>query len=103
MKKLLIIVGDFNDGDFGTTTNEVQDKEINKLLKIATAISKCQVGHNWEGNLKKTYPTLTQKEFDWFNHYLPFNGETGESIHSIVTIKILTVTEEQELYSKYKL
>lgn len=107
MKKIVLIEGDTNDADYVTREEIVSEKDIEFLKKIGEALKNtpAQCYHNW-GNSdycdKEESPyamykdVLTKKEIDNFNdNFCPY-GEHG--IHTIESIRILTISEEDKLF-----
>lgn len=103
MKRVLIIKADTNDGDYITSEHEIKGwllDKLDSLTKIASAIKDCSNHYNWpygqcEGNPRAIYAgILTDDEIDFFNDLVPY-GEWG--IHTIESIRILTISEEINL------
>jgi hypothetical protein len=112
MKKIVIIKADYNDADYVTEQSEITGSpELESLVKkVAKCIKeqnkkKVYSGHNWITydlyDAKRGSPPpimymdcLTQDEIEEFNSFVPY-GEDG--VHTIVSIKILTVSDEEVL------
>lgn len=115
MYKKIVIIGDFNDADYCTSEDKITEEHIQKLLPVIEAIKNCKHRHNfptteyfnprYDKSLSELYPDFYEKHEDGeiifktegaglLYDYVP-RGEYG--IHTIKSIKILTVLEEQQL------
>ncbi len=103
MKRILVIKADTNDADYITSEHNVSNwptEAFVSLTKIANAIKDCSNHFNWpygeyDGNPRAIYGgILTDDEIDFFNDLVPY-GEWG--IHTIKSIRILTISEEINL------
>lgn len=103
MKKLLIIVGDYNDADYSTSIHlldpdDLYDTELLKLLpKVSNALKDCKDSHNWPNSeyskisARELYNgILTEKDIDIFEEFIP-HGEYG--IHSIEEISVYDIND----------
>jgi hypothetical protein len=103
MKKYIIIKADTNDADYVTSEQQINDSQLNVLKPIIEVIKSVK-GYNWEtGEMEDGHTPkelyidtglLTQKQVDLIDIYIP-HGEYG--IHTIESIKVLTILEEEEL------
>jgi hypothetical protein len=110
MKKIVIIKADYNDADYVTEQSEITNSpELEELVrKVAKCIKEQNKNHKYGNNwvtfdhiIKGFSPPqvmykdiLTQEEIEEFNSFVPY-GENG--IRTIVSIKILTVSDEEVL------
>lgn len=117
MKKYIIITGDTNDGDYISEKTQISDENLEIIKPVIKAIKDYNEDKtityqkwNWwdikdynnrRDNSKPTPKELylntgkcSQEAFDIFNDYIP-HDEYG--IHSIDSIELLTVIEEQKL------
>lgn len=95
-KKILVIEADENDADYLTETHEVTDEQIKQLKPIIKAIANFDGDDdtNWEDPEEQYAGKLTPKQIDFMNDFVP-SGQDG--IHTIISIKILHVTKEEQL------
>lgn len=104
MKQILLIKADTNDGDYVTSEHEVEGflkDNLDVIVKVANAIKNCTNRHNWQTGdcevtpLSELYKdVLTEEDIDFFDEHTPY-GEYG--IHTIKSVRLLTVTEELKL------
>lgn len=101
MKLYIEIKADTNDADYVTQRTEINEEELENLLPIIEVVKNIGIDHNWPAHehlgysLDKTYQgLLSEEQLTWFNGFVPC-GEYG--VHSIDSIKILTIIEEEEL------
>ena len=112
MKEILIIEGDTNDADYITSEHIVtNDNKVKELVaKVADALKAVkkktkEYGYKWNASeyshdsspeeMYKDY--LTEDDIEGFNDLIPY-GENG--IHSINSIRILTVAKEEALIKR---
>ncbi len=109
MKKILIVKADCNDGDYIEESNEITIAQLHKFAPMFKAIGETP-GHNfesgdcvrtesWDEVYRKTVgKDMTEDEWEEyteeFSDFVP-HGEYG--IHSIESIRVLTVIEEEKL------
>lgn len=100
MQKYIIVKADTNDADYITKKSKITDEQIKKIKHITKIISKNdnswgkgEVGYNdkFEDRYKDL---LSEEEMNLFENFTPF-GEWG--IHSIESVEILEVTNEEKL------
>ena len=89
MKKYIEIEGDYNDGDYTKQTTLVSDEEIEKLKHIIKTVKR----YDGKINSYKKYLDINKQAI--LEPYLP--KHEGEDIHTIESIKIITVTNEEVL------
>lgn len=89
MKKYIEIEGDYNDGDYTKRTTLVSDEEIAKLKPIIRKIK------TYHGKVKFYNKDIDDEKLDFLEQYLP--KHEGEDVHTIESIKIITVTNEEIL------
>lgn len=111
MKKYIEVRADTNDADYITERSEISDEEIKNLIPVIEAIKEFDKNHkkgrgdyNWlcgeirgskeKGPHEVYQGILTPEQIELFNEYTPY-GEYG--IHTIDSIKILTVVNEEIL------
>lgn len=103
MKKYIEIVADTNDADYITSRVLVTDSVLEKIKPVIKAIKNFKPSdkydrHNFpmsefaSGNVDDIYGNIDG--FDIFQEMVPY-GEYG--VHTIVSIKLLIITEEIEL------
>jgi len=102
MKKLLIIEGDWNDGDYVTRISQVGERELKKLLPIIKKLKAEQKDADrrkhkyYHDNYRHNYYTLTADEWDIFDEYMPAGYE--QSCHTLVSVQLLEVSKQRNLY-----
>ena len=89
MKKYIEIEGDYNNGDYTKQTTLVSDEEIETLKPI---IRKIKAHH---GKVKFYVKAIDDEKLAIIQPYLP--RFEGGDIHTIESIKIITVTNEEVL------
>ena len=106
MKKYLVIIADYNDGDCISSKKEISDKKLLELEPVFKVLKAQQelTSHNWETDEcsdkctpKKLYiktGKLTEEQVDLLDEYLP-SGEYG--IHTIQSIELIEVVNEIKL------
>jgi len=109
MKKIMIITGDVNDGDYVTSETIIGGKDFLSLSneefeKVKLIYSVLRNSDGWTENTnlyllhKEEFvsKSITEDDLEMFEDRLPC-GENGCGIHRIESIRILTVTEEETL------
>lgn len=91
------IVADTNDGDCVTERSLITKDMIDRIKKIAKVIKPS--GGSWhtldQGSPHEDYgDLLSEEDISWFDEFVP-KGEYGT--HTLDSIKILTIQEEEEL------
>lgn len=98
MKKYIIIKADTNDADYVSSKHEITEEQIQEIMPVVEAIKKFGRGHNFPSNEYDTKDASTLyghlEGFDLFNDFTP-HGEGG--IHTIESIEILTIANEEKL------
>lgn len=108
MKKyLLVIKADTNDADYVYTVEEKTEKQldIERLRRIAKAISTCKANYNWcvgetfneefDVAPEELYKdVLSPEDIEWFDELRP-HGEYG--IHTIEYINVYEISSRKEL------
>lgn len=103
MKKYVIIKADYNDADYVTEQSLVDDDDIELIKKVAECIKLKNNKWNTFYRREKDYPqntykdVLTEKEVERFNQFVPNGGDYEGGIHTIESIKIITVADEEIL------
>lgn len=95
MKKYLEVIADENDADYLTRRTLVTEDDIEELLPIIQEI-KNKKG-KWKldyEDLYKLYDNLSHEQLNLFEDYIN-EGECG--VHTIDSITILTVINEEKL------
>lgn len=114
-KRIVIVVADTNDADYVTQITELKDWKLEvlpTLLKVAEVIKNFEKKyrqhhnhHNWEDadrhnaiNVLDTYKgDITQEDKDIVEEAFFPPGDEQYGIHTIESIKILTISNEEEL------
>lgn len=101
MKKYIVIEADINDADYITEFSVITDEDLNLLRPVIEVIKNCKQRPNWpdsdysnESPYELYEDVLTKEQIDLMRDYIP-HGENG--IHTIESIKVLTVSEEENL------
>jgi hypothetical protein len=106
MKQILIIKGDTNDADYITRETELEGwakEQLPIIRKVAEAIKNSDGPHNWgvseycDSCERPEYhyeDILTEDDIEIFDEFIPW-GQHG--IHSIESIRILTIANEEQL------
>lgn len=100
--KYVEIKADTNDGDYVTERYTLLDGELERYKKVAVDLKE-KHGKWPKGEMagKNDNPSLiyagilTDEDIEWFNESTPY-GEYG--IHTIESITILTIIEEEVLF-----
>lgn len=97
MKQVLIIKADTNDADYVHRITEVTPETIEELIPVIEAVKakdgQWPRGEYADGDPEEIYEgILTPEQIDNFGGFCPY-GEHG--IHTIASIKVLTVVEEK--------
>ena len=109
MKKILIIIGDTNDGDYITSINEITEETVMAIQPVIEAIQAHDRKYglyggdgNWPDSeysnttVAETYEDiLTDEQMELFQNYCP-RGCGG--IHRVVEIRIFSVADDIKLY-----
>lgn len=107
MKYILIIKVDTNDADYVENSQEVSLDQLEELRPVFKAIKNSKKRHNWnvseyrhsdEESPQEMYVNvLTEDQIDLMNEMTP---ATENGFHSIISIKLLTVLEEETLFER---
>ena len=93
-KKIIIVEGDHNDGDYVTNIERISEKQLSVLKPILAKMKKSK-DVDWSSNWKDKYPNLTEEELEIFDSYVPYADNAD--IHTIVSVRILEVTSDKNM------
>lgn len=95
-KKVLIIEGDYNDGDYVTNETRVGEKELKVLMPIFNKMKKDRKNkpRHYTSDWTEKFPSLTEEELEIVREYKP-SHENG--IHTITSIRLLEVISDKNL------
>ena len=112
MKKIMLIKGNVNDGDYVTSEKEIgakyfTEEDFENVKRIYSVLKENNI--RWKDSYEQSVETLfeiyeelfttkgiTLDDLELFDNYLPC-GENGNDIHTIESIRILTISNEEIL------
>jgi hypothetical protein len=96
-KTIVIIEGDYNDGDYVKAINKISPLQQLEMVKVAAKLKKADRYSYAESWREKYGGALDEKELDFLESYMP-SAPDADTVHSIESIRILEVTSDKKLY-----
>jgi uncharacterized protein YqeY len=94
-KKVLIIEGDHNDGDYVTRETKVTDKDLAELKPIFAKMKKQRkLVKEYTDSWEEKYPNLTEEELEIIQEYVPY---AENDVHTLVSVRLVEIVSDKNL------
>lgn len=99
-KYQLVVIADWNDGDYLEKSTIITKKDLNKLDPILKKIQKFKgESYNWTDLTENSdINILTEEDYEILSEYIPYGYPDDCGIHTIISIHLQEILSTKRLF-----